>query len=369
MACSPELVVTDGGSAFVSDAFVAAVRDLQASHDVPPSGHPEKRAHEERVNRTVDQCFLPHFTGRTFTGVEDRGDYDAQQHASLTVDEFAKALVRWVVDVYHNTPHGGLGGETPRQAWLRLDGLYGHVAPPAADAARVVFGIEIERDVSLRGVRLAGLHYGDDELGRRILRHGLEKKVTVRFDPEDLGAVSLRVGTAWRRLPCRMEGLDGVSFEIWTQAATDLRRRFADQAAISRDVVLDAIEAIQAIAAQAEARVGVDRLAPSAAAVATVEAELLSGFELPPGVDDDPDGGEGSTRGDGGDPFARAFATGGGLVPPTDPPTAVDGGAEPPDEGPRRPGRKPRVETGATPSDPTPPDDAFALPTDIEIED
>ncbi len=324
MQFSPEMVVTDGGAALTSDATVAAIRDLGSGHDVPPGGQPEHRAHVERVNRTGDMCFLPYFTGRTFSNVEDKGDYDPQMRASLSLEAFCKALVRWVVDVYHNTPHEGLGGETPRQAWLRLTGLFGVIPPPAVDVRRAIFGVELERKVSLRGVRLAGLHYGDVELGQAVLRRGLEK-VVVRFDPDDLGAVSLRVGAAWRRLPCRTEGLDGVSWETWTAAARDLRRRYADQAALTRDIVLDAIEAIKAIAAEAERSVGIDRLSPTADEVKRLEDSLLAGFDVP-GAEDDED----PARPD--DPFARAFETGGGAPPPPDAPTvgATTQDGEPP---------------------------------------
>ncbi len=103
------------------------------------------------------------------------------------------------------------------------------------------------------------------------------------------------------------EGLDGVSWEVWTKAARDLRARFAEQARLSRDVALDAIAAIQAIAADGEASVGITRLAPGPAEIARVEDGLLSGFDLPVGDE------VGSDRCRQADPSDRAIATGGGA--------------------------------------------------------
>ncbi len=322
IAFSPEMIFTDGGSALTSDATVAAIRDLGSGHRVPPAEEPEKRPFIERFFGTLDLSFLPYFTGRTFSGIDEKGDYDPQLRASLSTEAFCKALVRWIVDDYHNTPHDGLGGETPRRAWLRLNNLYGVVPPPAADARRAIFGVELERKTSLRGVRLGGLHYADADLGEAILQRGLTT-VSIRFDPDDLGAVSLRVGDKWRRLPCRMQGLAGVSWATWTSAAADLRARYANAAAITRNVVLDAIAAITAIAAEGEASVGITRLAPTLEEVERVETGLLAGFELPDEAMDDA-GIEAQN------PFERAIATGGAPPPPTTPGEVSAAAPEPP---------------------------------------
>ncbi|MCH0781397.1 hypothetical protein, partial [Klebsiella pneumoniae] len=79
----------------------------------PQVGQPNKRATVERSFGTTRTQFLQHFTGQTFANVTDKGDYDPGANASLFVDELAQALVLYDVDIYHNTPHEGLFGETP----------------------------------------------------------------------------------------------------------------------------------------------------------------------------------------------------------------------------------------------------------------
>ena len=319
MALNPELVVTDGGSGLVSEESTNAIRDLGARHDVPPGGMPQRRPFIERFNRTIDLSLLPHFTGRSFTNVEDRGDYDAQLRASLTVETFTLAFIRWIVDVYHNTPHEGLGGETPREAWLRLSNLHGVIPPPGVDRRRAIFGTELIRQVTLRGIRFLGLHYHDHALAERILERG-PFEATIRVDEDDVSAISLRVGDAWRRIPCRTEGLEGISIKVWTAAAADMRRRYARKAEITQPVVLEALAAIKRMAAESERAVGILRLAPMAESIHRIETELLAGFEVP-NVD--------TNRPPAADPLQRAIPTG-TLEPP------AEGGSETPPAEPRR---------------------------------
>ena len=46
----------------------------------------------------------------------DKGDYDSAAFANVVAEMLGRALVRYIVDVYHNTPHNGLGGQTPNDA-------------------------------------------------------------------------------------------------------------------------------------------------------------------------------------------------------------------------------------------------------------
>ncbi len=118
--CLPHAIATDGGSAFRSDRFRQILADLGIVFVAPQVGQPNKRATVERSFGTTRTQFLQHFTGQTFANIADKGDYDPDKNASLFVDELARALVLYDVDIYHNTPHEGLYGETPRDCWQRL---------------------------------------------------------------------------------------------------------------------------------------------------------------------------------------------------------------------------------------------------------
>jgi putative transposase len=144
-------LVSDQGPSFVSDMFRTAVADLGATVETPPAGLAEMRATVERVFRTFGVQLMPWLSGRTFSNVVDRGDYPSESLAVFTDDELSEILVRYVVDGYHNSPHAGLGGETPANAWQRLCEEVGKLPAPDAIQRRYVFGIPGVRKVERHG--------------------------------------------------------------------------------------------------------------------------------------------------------------------------------------------------------------------------
>lgn len=118
-------IVTDQGAAFISGDFKTAVTDLGTSIEHAPAGLAEMRATIERVFRTYSIELMPWFTGRTFSNVVERGDYPSMALAVFSDDELTEILLRYVVDCYHNSPHGGLGGETPQTPGRGLQPIQG----------------------------------------------------------------------------------------------------------------------------------------------------------------------------------------------------------------------------------------------------
>lgn len=200
--------VTDGGSAYM-DEFKAAVIDLRAEPTTTPSGLPQMRGTQERAFRTLHSRLISRLDGRAFENVVARGDYDAVGNASLDEDELGKAIVRFIVDYYHNDPHDGLGGETPRHAWLRMIALRRQRTPPNSEDCRNIFGVTMKRAATNRGIELLGLHYQSTELQQ--MRRKSRKQWLVRFDPFDLGCISVSSQNEWLPVPCVREDMEGVT--------------------------------------------------------------------------------------------------------------------------------------------------------------
>ena len=119
-----EQIVMDNGSAFVAEATQLAIRSIRAVPVYPPAGVPSLRGTIESLFSNFQRHFVKYFSGQTFSNPVDKGDYDAEGNACLTVEELNRTLVRYVVDAYHNSPHHGLAGQTPRQAWDTLTAPY-----------------------------------------------------------------------------------------------------------------------------------------------------------------------------------------------------------------------------------------------------
>lgn len=244
------VLVTDQGSAFAAEIFRMAVADLGATYEAPPAGVPKLRARIERLFRTFGQQLAPMLIGRTFGNPVERGDYPSEQWAALTDDELAEIFTLFIVDIYHNTPHAGLKGETPANAWKRLSAEQGVTPPPDANQRRAVFGIPLSPKLDRHGLRVFGINYTCPKLQEALLR-GAGGEIPVRVDPEDLTHISVCLGHEWHAAQAVSQAVHGLSLDAWQTIVRDLRTRFKEQASLSEDTIREARRKIRTIDARA----------------------------------------------------------------------------------------------------------------------
>lgn len=279
---TPFAVPADSGNEFIDVDFRAAVRDLGATNEVGPAGHPDVRPYIERFFGTLDVQLMQHFTGRTGRNVLDKGDYDPKAMASVTLDVLTKALVRWIVDVYHNSPHGGLGGETPNDAWERLNRTYGVQPSPSPARMRAIFGFSDKRRIGNRGIRFLGLFYKSRALAELRTRIG-QGDIQMRADMQDLGRISVRDlqhDGPWFSVPCEVEGFAGVSADEWIAATRALRLKHAKAAKLREDDVLQALRDIRALGLKAAEEAGIGPTTLLSNTLKELEVELFRSFEI-----------------------------------------------------------------------------------------
>ncbi|OSP54462.1 Mu transposase C-terminal domain-containing protein [Pseudoruegeria sp. SK021] len=243
-------LVTDQGSAFAAEIFRMAVADLGSTYEAPPAGVPKLRSRVERIFRTFGLQLAPMLIGRTFSDSRERGDYPSEKWAALTDDELARVFTLFIVDIYHNTPHSGLNGETPANAWKRLSAEMGVTPPPDANHRRVVFGIPLSRKLDRHGIRVFGINFTCPELQDALLR-GTQDEIPVRVDPDDLTYISVCLGHRWFSAEAVSHAVRGLPLEEWQSIVRDLRTRFRDQAILSEDVIRKARKKIRAIDSRA----------------------------------------------------------------------------------------------------------------------
>ncbi|MFT3688250.1 hypothetical protein [Paenirhodobacter sp.] len=244
------ILVTDQGSAFAAEKFRLTVADLGASYEAPPAGVPKLRARIERIFRTFGLQLAPMLIGRTFSNPVERGDYPSEQWAALTDDELAQILTLFIVDIYHNTPHAGLKGETPANAWKRLSAEQGVTPPPDANHRRVVFGVPLNRKLDRHGVRAFGINYTCPQMQEALLR-GARGDIPVRVDPEEITHVSVCIGHEWFSAEAVPRAVWGLSLDEWLRMVRDLRQRFRDEAVLSEEIIREARKRIRTIDARA----------------------------------------------------------------------------------------------------------------------
>ncbi|PTW47818.1 Mu transposase C-terminal domain-containing protein [Rhodovulum kholense] len=236
-------LVTDMGPAFVSDAFQTTVASLGITSHLPPAGIPWMRGHIESFFRTLGHQLMPLLAGRTFFDTVDRGDYPSEMLACLCDDDLIKVLLTYIVDIYHNQPHGSLKGETPNAAWKRL--VAEHGTPPVPDGLtlRKAFGRPLTRKLNDEGVLFSGLSYSCETL-REAYLHSPTREVEIRVDLQDIGWIAVKVGATWYPALANQPGFAGVSFEELREGIRAVRHAHARAAKLDAPTVQRAIERI-----------------------------------------------------------------------------------------------------------------------------
>lgn len=277
----PEVVATDQGSAFVAEVFKIVVAGLHSRLLHPPGGVPKLRSRIERVFRTFGTHLVSRFRGRTFSNPEQRGDYDSEAEASLTEHDLLAAFVTYIVDVYHQRPHRGLQGETPAQCWDRLTKRHGPTMPVDAMDRRAIFGVELERAVTGRGVRVFGADYACDEL-REAYKHRHVHKVRLRFDQLDMGWIAVEVAGKWYPAYDLSRALSGVSFYQWCAYAKTVMDHHREGAALTAEVYHDGLRRLELLSTEAAKAAQLGRMTLSADEVDKAEKALGLGLHLLP---------------------------------------------------------------------------------------
>jgi transposase InsO family protein len=188
MCARPLEIATDAGPAFRGD-FHESVIGLGIEHRFPAGG-PTSRGTIEAFFRTFKR-FCRKFTGQAFANVVEKGDYPAEQLASLLVEDLQKLLIRFIVDDYHHRPHRGLAGKRPYTAWHEAGNDLGPL--PDHFQKMIAFGIPLQdRKISAAGVRYLHADYKHPKMGRlhSLVRGG---SLTVIVDPHDMGTMLVRI--------------------------------------------------------------------------------------------------------------------------------------------------------------------------------
>lgn len=190
MGGRPDNIFTDGGPVFKGEfRDVATLCGLDTTR---PDPDPRQRGTIEAFFRYL-QRVCRFYTGQTFNNVVVKADYNAEKMASITVDQFKNAIVKFIVESYHRRRHRGLSYETPLSAWNRLS----EKDPPAMiTRAQALSAFGIKRpNVRLdnHGVYYLDIAYVSDALGELVMKLGRGSRVNMVINPDCLGDVLIQV--------------------------------------------------------------------------------------------------------------------------------------------------------------------------------
>lgn len=158
----------DNAKEFRGEMLRNASREYNITLKLRPVKTPRYGAHIERLMGTVSEG-LKEIKGATFSGPDEKGEYDAEGNAVMTFAELEKWLALFFIR-YHRDIHRGIG-TTPETKWR--EGLLGTKDKPGRglppirndeEKIRIDFMPFEERTVQDYGVVIDGVYYYSDVL-------------------------------------------------------------------------------------------------------------------------------------------------------------------------------------------------------------
>jgi len=239
-----EVVKVDNGPPYRSTSLVAASGQLGFELRFVPAGKPHLKGKIERFFLEVSRDFTSVLPGRTFANTLERGDYDSEGFAHLTLQETQKLFMKWVVDVYHNRPNSRAFGQTPLERWDALSGHGVRLPPDAADLGALI-GLVIKRTIVAEGIAFQGLTYGNASLKLLKKKFHLGHEWMVKIDPLDLLQVLVLnpESEKWEAFPCKQpELVEGLTLKMWMDVVASAKARTKAGQHVSRAILLRARE-------------------------------------------------------------------------------------------------------------------------------
>lgn len=218
---APDILHMDNAQEFRGESLMKVANRYGIDVQFRPVKTPRYGAHIERFMGTLSKQ-LNNAPGATFSGPEEKGEYDAEGNACLTFDELQRYLVKLIAK-YHVTKHSALG-MSPREKWREgitkpIDGIL-RGPPPIRldhDRVRVEFLPTFPRTIQPHGVEIETITYYDDVLSVFIGKkqsHKSRAGVQHDFhrDPRDISEIIFVHPKSGEHFTIR-SGLDPIS--VW----------------------------------------------------------------------------------------------------------------------------------------------------------
>jgi putative transposase len=230
MSGKPRLLYLDNAAEFKSEALRRGCEQHGIRLDYRPPGQPHYGGIVERIIGTAMQMIHDELPGTTFSNPDQRGDYDSENKAALTLHE----LERWLtlaVGTYHGSVHNGLL-QPPAARWAEAVGLVGVPAVVTrATAFLVDFLPIIRRTLTRTGFVLDHIHYYADALKPWIARRERWPAFLIRRDPRDISRIWVLEpeGQHYLEIPYRTLSHPAVTLWEQRQALAKLRQQGREQ--------------------------------------------------------------------------------------------------------------------------------------------
>lgn len=231
------VVLLDNAAEFKSEALRRGCEQHGIGLAYRPPGRPHYGGIVERVIGTAMRQ-IHELPGTTFSNPVERGRYDSEKLAALTLPELEKWLVLAVAG-YHGSVHSTLG-QTPAGRWAAGVAATG---TPSVTANQTAFLVDflpvIRRALTRTGFVIDHVHYFANALKPWIGRRDGLGPFIIRRDPRDISRVWVLEPEGRHYVEVPYKAISNPAVSVWEhrQALARLRERGAaqvDEAALFR---------------------------------------------------------------------------------------------------------------------------------------
>ncbi len=186
----PRVIHLDNAKEFHSEALLRGCQEYSIQIEHRPPGRPHFGGHIERLIGTMMGAvhLLP---GTTFSNVQQKGSYDSEAHAALTLPELERWLALQIAGVYHVSVHSQLG-KSPQEAWNA--GITQRKQPTRHPTSDIEFFLDflpaVPRLVQKDGIHFHKIRYWANVLSPWAGR--LKEPLLVKYDPRNLSRLFVR---------------------------------------------------------------------------------------------------------------------------------------------------------------------------------
>jgi putative transposase len=193
----PRALHADNGQDFRSIELQRACEQYNISIEWRPVARPQFGGHIERLIGT-SMGMVHTLPGTTFSNIKQKGEYNSEKEAVMTLNELEQWYCEYIVNVYHKSKHSGIG-MTPEQKYEI--GIFGNEYELGKglpekiedeDYFRLSLLPSVERTIQQFGISVDKIHYYHDVLRKWIKskdNKGNSKKFIFKIDPRDISLI------------------------------------------------------------------------------------------------------------------------------------------------------------------------------------
>lgn len=186
-ACGiPVLVLVDNGAEFISENFQHMGAALDMTIRLAPVKMPEYKGVVERFMRTLEESCLSGLPGRTFSNTQEKGDYDAEKAATLTLEDFRKYFHFWLMADYAWKTHSEIM-DVPAARWRKALEWWTPTLPKSIHDLNIHLARRDVGYLTAQGVVFEGIRYQSDTLEGWFRTYPDHHDVILKVDDSDLG--------------------------------------------------------------------------------------------------------------------------------------------------------------------------------------